>query len=115
MSKPDIDSRRRLAVAGMGSHDPLEVVNEFYQNPGDGEYGVFSEWWQIRICILAERIAAAEKHREELREQNRRLILAAEKVVSVMEGDNKWSLTEFGKQMSTSLLALKKAMKWQSR
>lgn len=111
MSKPDIDSRRRLAVAGMGTHDPLEVVNEFYQNPGDADYSVFSEWWQIRVCILAERIAIAEKHREELREQNRRLMLAgaeiAEAIQTLRNGD--------GGLVSPALVTLEKAMKWQSR
>lgn len=111
MSKPDMDSRRRLAVAGMGSHDPLEVVNEFYENPGDGDYSVFSEWWRIRICILAERIAVAEKHREELREQNRRLMLAGAEMVEAIQtlrnGD--------GGLVSPALVTLDKAMKWQSR
>lgn len=85
MSKPDINSRRRLAVAGMKTHDPLEIVNDFYTNPGDTEYDVFAEYWQIRICILAERIVAAEKHREELRKQNRRLMLANTKIIEAIE------------------------------
>ena len=104
MSKPDVDSRRRLAVAGMGTHDALDIVNAFYDGPtSDFEY------MNTKVCILAERIVVAERHREELREQNRKLILAAEKVMAVTEENS------YGKKLSRALLSLEKAMKWQSR
>jgi hypothetical protein len=109
MSKPDINSRRRLAVAGMGSHDPLDIVNEFYTQPVGTEELVSGEYWSIKVCILAERLVVAERHREELREQNRRLILAGESV------ERATCANDCGKKLNKALLKLEKAMKWQSR
>lgn len=64
--KPSLDLRRRLVIAGINSHDPLDVMNAFNMNEG-GSSSIGDEYWQTMVAVLCERVCRAEKWLDELR------------------------------------------------
>jgi hypothetical protein len=65
--KPSVLLRRKLAVAGKESHDPLDIMNAFYQRELGASSDVHSEYWNLMVAVLCERIAKAEKELEDVR------------------------------------------------
>lgn len=64
--KPSLDLRRRLVIAGITSHDPLDVMNAFNMNEGES-WSIGDEYWQTMVAVLCERVCRAEKWLDELR------------------------------------------------
>ena len=91
MAQPTSDHRRYLVIAGVRSHDALDVMNAFYNTDCkcDGD-GVASEYWRIKIAILCDRIVRAEKSlgavREELayRHMAESQVLRAKKLTGIL-------------------------------
>lgn len=55
------EEKYKLWEVARDSHDALKIVNAFYSVPFGVTDSVYDEFWQHKICILAERIVAAEK------------------------------------------------------
>jgi len=60
------EEKHALHNSGRDNFDALTIVNAFYRNPIDASHDVFDEYWQHKVCILAERIVKAEKELADL-------------------------------------------------
>ena len=108
--KPSLDLRRRLVIAGMSSHDPLDVMNAFNRNEGES-WSIGDEYWQTMVAVLCERVCRAEKWLDGLRVE-----LAAMHAAKLTEcDDHDWELSvdlecavcrTCGKNDSVDVLAL---------
>jgi len=67
--KPSLAKRRSLSVAGATSHDPLHVMNDFYNAPETGHTEVHSQYWQTMVAVLCERVCRAESAVAALRDE----------------------------------------------
>ena len=46
--------------------DPLDIVNEFFTQPSHVQPFPYDEYWQRKVCSLADKIAKLEDQRDEL-------------------------------------------------
>jgi len=70
VAKPSRELRKQLIIAGATaarqgrlSDAGLEICNAFYSNdhnPPSGDYSIFNEYWNLMVCVLADRCARAE-------------------------------------------------------
>lgn len=49
--------------------DPVHIVNAFYNYPLGTSNDVFNDWWTLKVCILAERIAELEERLKKCQEK----------------------------------------------
>ncbi len=50
-----------LWKAGRDSKDALDIVNSFYTYSHEQNSDINDDYWVKKVCVLAERIVAAEK------------------------------------------------------
>lgn len=65
--KPSLEKRRKLVIAGMTTHDALDVMNEFYWFAETDSRDISDPYWSTMLAVLCERVVRSEKWLEELR------------------------------------------------